>query len=170
MIDPYIGLHLISGCFYSIAFKFGGDTGTSQFSGNMKKVFMVLPFASIFFTWNMSAAVMVYLSANGVCSIVQSQLLRNPGFRKFAGMFPLPTKQQLEEQKQPGMMENFNDTWSEMKSNQKVRFEKDELAKKGAELAKAQAKAGRVIVIISVKAVKYQSNLLPTNYGGIYIT
>lgn len=152
--DPYIGLQLISAALYSVAFKFGGDTGNAQFGGNMKKVFMVLPFASIAFTWNMSAAVMVYFSANGLCSIVQSQLLRNAAFRKKVGMFPLPTKEQLAKNPQKGMFDNFNETWKEMQQNNKVRAEREEEAMKGVELARKQATANRVIVKSKAHKVK----------------
>ncbi|KAG0682039.1 Mitochondrial inner membrane protein oxa1 [Pichia californica] len=152
--DPYIGLQLISASLYSIAFKFGGDTGNAQFGGPMKKIFMILPFASIAFTWNMSAAVMVYFSANGLCSIVQSQLLRNATFRNKVGMFPLPTKAQLESNPQKGMFDNFNDTWKEMQQNNKVRAEREEEAMKGVELARKQATSNRVVV----KSKKYKKN------------
>lgn len=144
--DPYIGLHLISAALYSISFKYGGDTGNAQFGGKMKKVFMVLPFASIAFTWNFSAAVMVYFSANGLFSIVQSQLLRNPAFRRKTGMFPLPTKEQLAQNPQKGMFDNFNETWKEMQQNNKVRAEREEEAMKGVELARQRANSNRVIV------------------------
>jgi YidC/Oxa1 family membrane protein insertase len=144
--DPYIGLQLISATLYSIAFKFGGDTGNAQFGGKMKKIFMVLPFASIAFTWNMSAAVMVYFSANGLCSIIQSQLLRNATFRKKVGMFPLPSKEQLAANPQKGMFDNFNETWKEMQQNNKVRAEREEEAMKGVELARKQATSNRVII------------------------
>lgn len=144
--DPYIGLQLISAALYSVAFKYGGDTGNAQFGGAMKKVFMVLPFASIAFTWNMSAAVMVYFGANGLCSIIQSQLLRNAAFRRTVGMFPLPTQAQLAQNPQKGMFDNFNDTWKEMQQNNKVRAEREEEAMKGVELARKQATSNRVIV------------------------
>lgn len=144
--DPYIGLHLISAALYSVAFKYGGDTGNAQFGGTMKKIFMVLPFASIAFTWNMSAAVMVYFSANGLCSIVQSQLLRNTKFRQMTGMFPLPTKEQLAKNPQKGMFDNFNETWKEMQQNNKIRAEREEEAMKGVELARKQATSNRVII------------------------
>lgn len=144
--DPYIGLQLISASLYSVAFKFGGDTGNAQFGGSMKKIFMILPFASIAFTWNMSAAVMVYFSANGLCSIIQSQLLRNATFRKKVGMFPLPTKEQLAQNPQKGMFDNFNETWKEMQQNNKVRAEREEEAMKGVELARKQAMSNRVII------------------------
>lgn len=144
--DPYIGLHLISASLYSIAFKFGGDTGNAQFGGTMKKVFMVLPFASIAFTFNMSAAVMVYFSANGLCSIIQSQLLRNASFRKMTGMYPLPSKEQQAKIQQKGVLDNFNETWKEMQENNKIRAAKEEEAMKGVEMARKQATSNRVII------------------------
>lgn len=144
--DPYIGLQLISAVLYSISFKFGGDTGNAQFGGAMKKAFMIMPFASILFTWNMSAAVMVYFSANGLCSIVQSQLLRNAAFRKKVGMFPLPSKEQLAAQPQKGMFDNFNETWKDMQTNNKVRAQREEEAMKGVEMARKKATSNRVII------------------------
>ncbi|GMM45448.1 membrane insertase [Pichia kluyveri] len=154
MPDSFIGLQLLSATFYSIAFKFGGDTGNTQFSsGKMKKVFMILPFASIIFTWNMSAAVMIYFSVNGFCSIIQSQLLRNVAFRKWTGMFPLPTKEQLEAAKlanggngNGGMFDNFNQTWKEMQENNKIRAQREEEALKGVELARRKSLSNRVII------------------------
>lgn len=144
--DPYIGLQLISASLYSIAFKFGGDTGNQQFGGRMKQFLMIMPFASIAFTWNMSAAVMVYFSANGLCSIVQSQLLRNAPFRKAVGMFPLQTPEQLAQNPQKGVFDNFNETWKEMQQNNAVRAQRDDEALKGVELARKQATSNRVIV------------------------
>lgn len=144
--DPYIGLQLISAALYSVAFKFGGDTGNQQFGGRMKQFLMIMPFASIAFTWNMSAAVMVYFSANGLCSIVQSQLLRNASFRKAVGMFPLQTAEQLAQNPQKGVFDNFSDTWKEMQQNNAVRAKREEEALKGVELARKQATSNRVII------------------------
>jgi len=112
----------------------------------MKKAFMIMPFASILFSWNMSAAVMVYFSANGLCSIVQSQLLRNAAIRKKVGMFPLPSKEQLAAQPQKGMFDNFNETWKDMQTNNKVRAQRDEEAMKGVEMARKKATSNRVII------------------------
>lgn len=144
--DPYIGLQLISAALYSIAFKFGGDTGNQQFGGRMKQFLMIMPFASIAFTWNMSAAVMVYFGTNGLCSIVQSQLLRNTSFRKAVGMFPLPTPEQLAKNPQKGVFDNFSETWKEMQQNNEVRAKKEEEALRGVELARKQATSNRVII------------------------
>ena len=107
---------------------------------------MVLPFASIAFTFNMSAAVMVYFSANGLCSIIQSQLLRNASFRKMTGMYPLPSKEQQAKIQQKGVLDNFNETWKEMQENNKIRAAKEEEAMKGVEMARKQATSNRVII------------------------
>lgn len=145
--DPYIGLHLISASLYSIAFKFGGDTGTSNLSPTMKKVFMVLPYASILVTYEMTAAVMIYFTANGLFSIVQSQLLRNASFRKMMKMVPMMDPKEVEKQRDnKGVMDNINDTWKEMQESTQRRVEKNEEVSRATEIAKSRG-AGNVAVI-----------------------
>lgn len=152
--DPYIGLHLISSTLYAVAFKFGGDTGTSNFSPTMKKAFMVLPYASILVTYDMTAAVMVYFAANGLFSIVQSQLLRNASFRKMANMVPMMDPKEVEKQREnKGMMDNINDTWKDMQESTKRRVEKNEEVARATEIAKTRGQGN--VAVIRKKKNKY---------------
>ncbi|KAH3665661.1 hypothetical protein OGAPHI_003849 [Ogataea philodendri] len=141
--DPYIGLQLISACLYAISFKFGGETAINQFSSTTQKMFMALPFVSIVFTWNLSSAVLVYFTANGVFSIIQARLLRTPSFRKVFNMYPLQ-KPAAEQTK--GMMENFSDTWKEMQENSEIREKADQKAKNAAARQLLKAKSQKVII------------------------
>lgn len=145
--DPYIGLHLISSTLYSLSFKLGGDSGANNFSPQMKKIFMVLPFASILVTYNMSAAVVVYFTANGLFSIVQSQLLRNNAFRERFGMVPMMDPKEVQAQRgNKGMMENFNDTWKDMQESTKRRVEKNEEVARATSIAKNRG-TGNVAIV-----------------------
>lgn len=150
--DPYVGLQIISACLYAGSFLLGGETAMSQTSATMKKVFVVLPFASILFTWNLSAGVMVYLTANGVCSVIQSRLLRSPGFRKWAKIAPLTAKNQTNPfaanpgEKKKGMFDKMTQGWDDMKNNSKVRVEMQEKADQATKLLKKRAQSSRVII------------------------
>lgn len=150
--DPYVGLQIISACLYAGSFLLGGDTAMAQTSATMKKVFVVLPFASIIFTWNLSAGVMVYLTANGVCSVVQSRLLRSPEFRKWAKIAPLTLKKQTNPfaatpgEKQKGMFDKLTQGWDDMKNNSKVRVEMQEKADRATQLLRKRAQSSHVII------------------------
>lgn len=148
--DPYLGLQLISGSLYAISFKLGGDSGVNQFSDSMKKILMVLPFASIIFTWNLSAGVMVYLTANGVFSIIQGRILQLPAFRKWTKMEPLPDAETLKRAKlanggDKGVIGNFQDTWKEMQESTKVRMEKNEEAVEGTKRQLSRRSSGAIV-------------------------
>ncbi|KAG7848813.1 hypothetical protein KL941_001631 [Ogataea angusta] len=140
--DPYIGLQLISACLYAASFRFGGETAISQFSSKTQKAFMALPFLSIVFTWNMSAAVLVYFTANGLFSIIQARLLRSAKFRKMCGMYPM----QKPAKDGKGLMENFSETWKEMQENSEVREKADEKARTAALRQMVKAKSQRAII------------------------
>lgn len=88
-VDPYLGLQVLTACVVTGMMRLGGETGAQAMNPLMKKVLTYLPFLSIFVTYNMSAAVLVYFSANAVFSIVQSMILRNKYFRKFANIPPI---------------------------------------------------------------------------------
>ncbi|QPG75419.1 hypothetical protein FOA43_002773 [Brettanomyces nanus] len=148
--DPYIGLQLISACLYALSFKFGGETAMAQYGPKMKHVFMVLPFVSVLFTWNLSSAVMVYLTANGLCSIAQSRILRSAGFRSWAKMTPLNTNKVEQaaaaEEKSSGMFGKISQQWDDMKNSSTVRGEMQDKADKAIAFQKKKARASRVII------------------------
>lgn len=85
-VDPYLGLHVLTACVVTGMLRLGGETGAQAMNPLMKKVLTYLPFLSIFVTYNMSAAVLVYFSANAIFSIVQSAVLRNSYFRRWTGI------------------------------------------------------------------------------------
>lgn len=90
-VDPYLGLHLVSAAVVFAVIKLGGEMGASGPTANplMRKVLLVLPFASIVITRNFAAAVMVYFAANSVLSFVQTMLLRSKLFRRAFKMPPM---------------------------------------------------------------------------------
>lgn len=149
--DPFIGLQLLSAFLYSGSFALGGDTATASYGPAMKKVFLGLPFVSILFTWNLASGTMVYLTANGLCSVIQSQLLRSPGFRKWAKMTPLNPKAAAEaaakkEKVEGGVIGNMTKSWKDMQENAEVRAEMEEKGRKATEMQRKRARATRVVV------------------------
>lgn len=151
--DPYVGLQIISACCYAAAMGLGGETAMAQYGNKMKRIFMVLPFVSILFTWNLSAGVMVYLTANGFFSIFQSRLLRSVAFRKWAKMAPLsdktptnPFKAAKDEGNKQGMFDKMTNGWKDMKNNSKIKMEMQEKAVKATELQRKRARSARVII------------------------
>lgn len=85
-VDPYLGLQILTACVVTGMMKLGGETGAHAMNPLMKKVMMYLPFLSIFVTYNMSAAVLVYFATNSVFSLLQSIVLRNKLFRRMVNI------------------------------------------------------------------------------------
>lgn len=83
-VDPYLGLQILTACVVTGMMRLGGETGAQVMNPLMKKLLTYLPFLSIFITYNMNAAVLVYFSANALFSILQSIILRNKTFRSWA--------------------------------------------------------------------------------------
>lgn len=88
-VDPYLGLQIATACIVTGMLRSGGETGAATMNPMMKRAMTVLPWASIFITYNMSAAVLLYFTANALFSLVQSLVLKNKAFRKFAKIPPI---------------------------------------------------------------------------------
>ncbi|KAK5781260.1 hypothetical protein RI543_001307 [Arxiozyma heterogenica] len=82
MTDPYFGLQIITASVLMSFSRLGGETGAQQFSGPMKRFFIILPLVSIPATMKLSSAVVLYFAVNGTFSVLQTLLLRNKWFRK----------------------------------------------------------------------------------------
>lgn len=82
MTDPYLGLQIITASVLMSFSRLGGETGAQQFSGPMKRFFIILPLVSIPATMKLSSAVVLYFAVNGTFSVLQTLLLRNKWFRK----------------------------------------------------------------------------------------
>ncbi|KAG0667079.1 Mitochondrial inner membrane protein oxa1 [Monosporozyma unispora] len=82
LADPYLGLQIITAAVLMSFSRLGGETGAQQFSGPMKRFFIILPLVSIPATMNLSAAVVLYFAINGTFSVLQTLVLRNKWFRK----------------------------------------------------------------------------------------
>lgn len=85
-VDPYLGLQILTALVVTGMMRLGGETGAQVMNPLMKKALTYLPFLSIFVTYNMNAAVLVYFSANALFSILQSLILRNSYFRKWVNI------------------------------------------------------------------------------------
>lgn len=99
--DPYLGLQIITACVVTGMIRAGGETGAQTMNPMFKKVMTFLPFLSIFITYNMSCAVLVYFTANAVFSFIQSLVLKNKHFRNFANIPAIQKPTQLPGAKAP---------------------------------------------------------------------
>lgn len=79
--DPYLGLQCFTAALFISLARKGGESGAQQFSPQMKKLFTFLPLLTIPATMNLSSGVVLYLAVNGICSVVQTLLLRNTWVR-----------------------------------------------------------------------------------------
>ncbi|CCK71228.1 membrane insertase OXA1 KNAG_0G01700 [Huiozyma naganishii CBS 8797] len=80
--DPYLGLQIITAAVLMSFTRLGGETGAQQFSGPMKRFFIILPLVSIPATMKLSAGVVLYFAVNGTFSVFQTLILRNKWVRK----------------------------------------------------------------------------------------
>lgn len=85
-VDPYCGLQAIAAAVVIGMIKLGGETGAQVMSPAIKKMFTILPIASILITKDFSAAVVLYFAVNAFLSTVQAFILRNKLFRKLTKM------------------------------------------------------------------------------------
>lgn len=124
--DPYLGLQLLSAFVVTGMMRSGGETGAQAMNPMFKKVMTWLPFLSIFVTYNMSASILVYFAANGIFSFVQSLVLKNRHFRKFANIPPIQKPQVVPGAKPPPATigEWWNDYNAKLKEQTKAKMEK----------------------------------------------
>ena len=107
-VDPYLGLHFISAGLIFTVIKLGGETGgQAALQGGMKKILMVLPFASILFTKSFAAAVVLYFTVNSLFSLVQTTLFKSTTFRKMFNMPPMVKPVVIPGQPQESALDSF---------------------------------------------------------------
>ncbi|KAI9871628.1 MAG: Mitochondrial inner membrane protein oxa1, partial [Pleopsidium flavum] len=89
--DPYLILPIVTaGAFYQVMKK-GGETGTMMLSPMMQKlVIYVLPAMSGTFMLFWPGAMQLTFFATSMMSMIQATLFRNPSFRAWVGIYPLP--------------------------------------------------------------------------------
>jgi YidC/Oxa1 family membrane protein insertase len=109
-VDPYLGLHFISAGLIFTVIKLGGETGgQAALQGGMKKILMVLPFASILFTKSFAAAVVLYFTVNSLFSLVQTTLFKSTTFRKMFNMPPMVKPVVIPGQPQESALDSFRE-------------------------------------------------------------
>ncbi|KAK6454159.1 60Kd inner membrane protein-domain-containing protein [Scheffersomyces xylosifermentans] len=89
-VDPYLGLQVIAAVVIVSVVRLGGETGAHQMAKPLKNIFTIIPLASIFITKNFSAAVVLYFAVNSIFSLIQSAILRNKYFKKWANIPDAP--------------------------------------------------------------------------------
>lgn len=100
-VDPYLGLQIISALVVTGMIRMGGETGAQAMNPMVKKVMTWMPIASILVTQNFRAAVLVYFAANAIFSVIQTTILKNKHFRKFAKLPPIEAPVPVEGGKAP---------------------------------------------------------------------
>lgn len=125
-VDPYLGLQISTALIVTGMMRSGGETGAQAMNPMMKKAMSVLPFASIFITYNMSAAILLYFTANAAFSFVQSFILKNKHFRKFANIPPIQAPIPVPGAKPPPatISEWYTDFQNRMKTQSQSKLEK----------------------------------------------
>ncbi|KAK9453575.1 60Kd inner membrane protein-domain-containing protein, partial [Dipodascopsis uninucleata] len=126
--DPFFGLPIISAVNFSLLTINGGETGIQSLSPAFKKALVVLPFASMLFTAQLSSGVMVYFATTSAWAIVQSALLRNKAFRSVLGLSEIVKPVNIPSQKQS--QNNYQKQWNLILEAAKRAAEETESAKK----------------------------------------
>lgn len=148
LADPYLGLQCLTAAMFVALARKGGESGAQQFSPQMKKLFTFLPILSIPVTMNLSAGVVLYLAVNGVCSIVQTLLLRNTTARRFLNIAEVVNHPQPENDGPPkGILESFRDNVQKARDQAERRQEMKEKDDKMKELAKKEKENHRIKIV-----------------------
>ncbi|KAH7383535.1 mitochondrial export translocase-like protein Oxa1 [Cadophora sp. MPI-SDFR-AT-0126] len=91
--DPYFILPLATSAVLHWVLRKGGETGAMNVSPEVTKAMIWgLPAISLLFTWWLPAAVQISFFVSGVLSFCQSTLFRQPWFRSYFKMTPLPAR------------------------------------------------------------------------------
>lgn len=125
-VDPYCGLQVLTAFVVTGMIRSGGETGAQTMNPMFKKTMTWLPFLSILVTQNMSAAVVLYFAANSIFSLIQSLVLKNRHFRKWAKIPPIEKAVPVEGAKKPPATigEWWTDFNTRMKEQSKSKMEK----------------------------------------------
>ncbi|KAF4632436.1 hypothetical protein G7Y89_g5700 [Cudoniella acicularis] len=91
--DPYFILPIATAASLHWLLRRGGEMGTSTMSPEVQKALIWgFPAISLAFTWWFPAAVQVSFFVAGIISFAQASAMKQPWFRSFFKMTPLPTK------------------------------------------------------------------------------
>ncbi|KAI6717388.1 hypothetical protein JHW43_000044 [Diplocarpon mali] len=91
--DPYLILPLATAGVLHWVLRRGGEMAVTNFKPVVHKAMMWgLPTISIIFTWWLPAALQLSFMVTGILSYIQSTLFRQPWFRNYFSMTPLPRK------------------------------------------------------------------------------
>lgn len=146
--DPYLGLQCLTAAMFVALARKGGESGAQQFSPQMKKVFTYLPILTIPVTMNLSAGVVLYLAVNGVCSMIQTLLLRNQTARKFLNIAEVVNHPAPENQgPQKGVFESFRENIQKAKDQAEKRAMMKEQDDKMKDLAKKEKENQRIKIV-----------------------
>ncbi|CDO94139.1 unnamed protein product [Kluyveromyces dobzhanskii CBS 2104] len=148
LADPYLGLQCLTAAMFVALARKGGESGAQQFSPQMKKVFTFLPILTIPVTMNLSAGVVLYLAVNGVCSMIQTLLLRSESARKFLNIaevvhHPTPANQGP----QKGVFESFRENIQKARDQAEKRATMKENDDKMKDLAKKEKENQRIKIV-----------------------
>lgn len=143
-VDPYIGLQVLTALVVTGMMRAGGETGAQAMNPMFKRLMSVLPFLSIFVTYNMSAAVLVYFAANSVFSFAQSLVLKNKYFRRWAKIPAIVKPVPVAGAKPPPatMGEWFKDFNTKIKDQTHTKMEKTNKKLEAMEKRKAESNKG----------------------------
>lgn len=153
--DPYLGLQCLSAAVIIGFMRLGGETGAQNFSPQMLKVFTILPIVSIPLTAGLSSGVVLYFFVNGLCSVIQSAILKNKSFRKrfnIAEVVPPPKPDP--NAPQLSMIESFKKTLKTASENAEKRAIANAEKKQQLERLKNRKSKSRVTIIDTSKAKK----------------
>ncbi|KAK9447435.1 60Kd inner membrane protein-domain-containing protein, partial [Limtongia smithiae] len=87
--DPYLGLHFLAAVPFALLVKWGGENGINTLSPFVTRIFMAMPFVTIFYTMSFPAATILYFTTSTLFTMLQSLALRLPAFRRTFRMAPL---------------------------------------------------------------------------------
>ncbi|PVH71114.1 hypothetical protein DL98DRAFT_577557 [Cadophora sp. DSE1049] len=91
--DPFFILPLATSAVLHWVLRKGGETGAMNLSPEMTKAMIWgFPALSLLFTWWLPASVQISFFVSGVLSYIQSSLFRQPWFRSYFKMTPLPAR------------------------------------------------------------------------------
>lgn len=146
--DPYLGLQCLSAAVIMGFMRLGGETGAQNFSPTMKKVFTILPLVSIPATMSLSSAVVLYFFVNGLFSVLQSMILKNKIFRKWAGLSDIVPPPPVDPSKpQEGMMDSFRKQMEKAREQAEKRAEAKAKEEEQKALADQQKKNSHIRIV-----------------------
>ncbi|KAI9777263.1 MAG: Mitochondrial inner membrane protein oxa1 [Geoglossum umbratile] len=91
--DPFFIMPLATGATFMLVMKKGGELGTSNLSPVLQKFLTYgLPTLTVAFMSAWPATLQLSFFVSSILSLIQATLFRNPAFRRWAGIVPLPPR------------------------------------------------------------------------------